>query len=103
MTLSIKRANLDVAKRAELNSAKKSEKDKVTESMVESAILQDKDYQEAQDRLINIGRQHGILKAMVKALEQRKDMLIQLGSTNRQELSLREFGIDIKKVRERNQ
>jgi len=105
IALAVMKANLDGIKRKELElEVKKNDpKGKVTEAMVEAAILQDKKYQVSQDELIDTGRQLGILKAMVKALEQRKDMLIQLGSTKRQEMVLHDFGIDLNKVRERHQ
>jgi len=97
MALSVLRANLDAEKRTELSSS-----GKVTESMVDSAIVKDKRYQVAQTELIESERQLGILKSLVQALHQRKDMLIQLGSTRRQEMSLADFSMDLKKIRENN-
>ena len=95
MNLSIDRANLDAEKRAALLSATK----KPTEAMVGSAIDVDERYVTAQKALIEAKRQYGILKGIVKALEQRKDMLIQVGSTKRQELNLNEFSVNLEKVR----
>jgi hypothetical protein len=95
MTLSILRANLDAEKRTELAESGK----KPTENMVNSAIIIDPKHQGAETALIEAKRQYGILKGIVKALEQRKDMLIQVGSTKRQELSLNDFGINLDKVR----
>ena len=95
MNLSILHANLDAEKRTELASSGK----KPTESMVSSAIIIDPKHQGAETALIEAKRQYGILKGIVKALEQRKDMLIQVGSTKRQELSLNDFGINLEKVR----
>lgn len=95
MNLSILRANLDAEKRLELGREAK----KPTEAMVGSAIDVDSTYKDAQVALIEAKRQYGILKGIVKALEQRKDMLIQVGSTKRQEMSLSEFGVNLDKVR----
>ena len=98
MNLSIQRANLDAEKRLELGQAAK----KPTEAMVGSAIDVDDKYKAAQVALIESKRQYGILKGIVKALEQRKDMLIQVGSTKRQELSLHDLGMNLDKIREQN-
>ena len=95
MNLSILRANLDGEKRVELADSGK----KATETMVNSAITVDPKHQGAETALIESKRQYGILKGIVKALEQRKDMLIQIGSTKRQELSLDGFGINLDNVR----
>ena len=95
LSLSVLRANLDSEKRAEL-----AKDGKVTEGMVDSAITKDKRHLVANEELIEASRQAGILKALVRALEQRSTMLVQLGSLKRQELFLSDFGVDIKKVRE---
>ena len=97
LSFSVLEANLDTQKRLELKETK------VTEAVVRSAIIKDQKYQGASTELIEAERQLGILKALVKALEQRKDMLIQLGSMKRQELSLHDFGIDVTKIKEHNQ
>lgn len=94
MAVSLLRANLDAEKRTELSTS-----GKITESMVDSAITKDKRFQVASEELIESGRQFGILKAMVRALEQRKDMLIQLGGMKRQEMFLSDFGINIDKIK----
>ena len=99
MNLSILSANLDAEKRTALaNSIKKP-----TESMVSSAIAVDPRHMDAETALIEAKRQYGILKGIVKALEQRKDMLIQVGSTKRQELALNDFGMNLDNVRKQNQ
>ena len=97
LSFSVMEANLDSQKRLELKETK------VTEAVIKSAIVKDKKYQLMAEELIEAERQLGILKALVKALEQRKDMLIQLGSTKRLEMVLSDFGIDVKKIREHNQ
>ena len=103
MSLSILKANLDSEKRSELNVLRSKDSSlKVTESMVESAILKDNKYQAMQEALIEAERQLGVLKAMVKALEQRCTMLVQLGSMRRQEMSLSDFGINMDKVHKNN-
>jgi hypothetical protein len=96
LSFSVLEANLDSQKRVEFKDTK------VTEAVIKSAIIKDKKYQMMAEEIIEAERQLGILKSLVKALEQRKDMLIQLGSTKRQEMTLAEFGIDVKKIRENN-
>ena len=102
---SVLRANLDGEKRKELSEQSQKEiegkkKDgKVTEAMVESAIITDRRYMLCTQELAELQRQLGILKSMVRALEQRKDCLIQIGSMKRQEMVMTDFGIDLKKVR----
>jgi len=96
--LSVTRAKLDSIKRAELAAEGK----KITESMVEAAIITDGKIMALTEELIDGGRQLGILKAIVRALDQRKDMLIQLGSTKRQEMVLGDFGVNLTKVKENN-
>ena len=95
--LSVLEANLDKEKRVFL-----SKDGKVTEAMVRSAIITDKIYIDLNTELLEISRQYGILKAIVRSLEQRKDMLIQIGSMKRTELSLGDFNIDMDKVREKH-
>jgi len=70
--------------------------------MVEAAIITDGKIMALTEELIDGGRQLGILKAIVRALDQRKDMLIQLGSTKRQEMVLGDFGVNLTKVKENN-
>lgn len=98
LQFSVMEANLDSAKRIELKDATK-----VTEAVIRSAIIRDAKYQVLSEELIEAQRQLGILKALVRALEQRKDMLIQLGSMKRQEMMLSDFSIDMKKVHQNNQ
>ena len=97
LAFSVLEANLDSQKRTELK-----ETPKVTEAVIKSAIIKDRKYQVSAEELIEAERQLGILKSLVRALEQRKDMLIQLGSSKRQEINLNEFGISTSKVREHN-
>jgi len=96
LAFSVLEANLDAQKRLELKETK------VTEAVIKSAIVRDKRYQMMAEELIEAERQLGILKSFVKALEQRKDMLIQLGASKRQEISLHDFGINTDKVRAHN-
>ena len=96
LAFSVMEANLDSQKRMEFKDRK------VTEAVIKSAIIQDKKYQALSEELIEAERQLGILKSLVKALEQRKDMLIQLGSMRRQEMVLTDFGINTIKVKEHN-
>lgn len=96
LAFSVLEANLDSQKRLEMRETK------VTEAVIKSAIIRDKKYQIMAEELIDAERQLGILKAFVKALEQRCQMLCQLGAGKRQELTLQEFGINTSKVREHN-
>ena len=80
-----------------LNEAKKA-----TETMIASAIEVDEIYQKAQRTLIEAERQYGILRAIVKALDQRCTMLVQLGSTKRQEMAMTDFGINLDNVKKNN-
>jgi len=59
---------------------------KITEDKVKAAVLQDERYSKSAELVNETRRKQNILKAIVNALEQRKDMLIQLGSTKRQEM-----------------
>lgn len=97
LAFSVLKANLDGEKRLSLAKV-----GKVTESMVDSAIILDKRYQMMQEEVIEAERQLGILKSLVKALDQRCTMLVQLGAGKRQELSMMDFGIDIHKVKGNN-
>jgi hypothetical protein len=99
MHLGILRANLDSKKRAMFIE----KGTKATETMVASAIDIDEEYINAQVALIESERQQGILKAIVRALDQRCTMLVQLGSTRRQEMAMTDFGIDMGKVKKNNQ
>lgn len=55
-----------------------------TKDLVESAILQDEDYQSKLVEVEQAKESVGIINAIVKAFEQRKDMLIQYGAEQRQ-------------------
>ena len=97
LSFSVLKANLDSQKRLEL-----AKLGKVTESMVDSAIILDIKYQTVFEEIIEAERQLGILKSLVKALDQRCQMLVQLGAGKRQEMSMMDFGIDIKKIKTNN-
>lgn len=105
--LDVLKANLDGEKRRDLAKENQYVDDKgkikdgrVTETMVSSAILTDKKFLVLTQELMESERQLGILKAIVRSLEQRKDMLIQLGVTKRSEFAQIGMGIDIEKVKE---
>ena len=98
MNLDILSANLDSEKRVSLLAEGK----KATESMVASAIEVDAKHIQAKKNLIEASRKYGVLRAIVRALEQRKDMLIQIGSTKRQEMTLDNFGVNLDRVKKNN-
>ena len=75
-------ANLYAEKRGEMVKAKA----KVTEDKIKNAVVQDDRYAASSEQLTECKRQQGIIKGIVNSLEQRKDMLIQLGATRRQEM-----------------
>lgn len=56
-----------------------------TKDMVEATILQDKEYQSALDKITQCAFVEEQLKFIVKAFEQRKDMLIQYGADARKD------------------
>lgn len=98
LAFSVMEANLDSQKRVDLK-----DQAKVTEAVIRSAIIKDQKYQLLSEELIEAQRQLGILKALVRALDQRATMLVQLGSFKRQEMYAMDMGIDTQKVREHNQ
>lgn len=55
-----------------------------TKDLIESAILLDDTYQEKLEAVEQAKESVGIINAIVKAFEQRKDMLIQFGAEQRQ-------------------
>lgn len=73
--------------------------EKVTENSIAAAVQTDDAYINAHIALLEVERQYSILRAIVRSLDQRKDMLIQLGVMKRQEMALTDFGIDLEKVR----
>ena len=95
--LSITRAKLDSVKRAELMSG---DSKKITESMVEAALVTDARIMALTEELMIASKQVGILKAIVRSLEQRCSMLVQLGATKRQEMLV--DGVNIGRIRENN-
>lgn len=54
-----------------------------TKDMIESIIMRDKDYQQTLEKVEEAKENVGIVNAIVKAYEQRRDMLIQLGADER--------------------
>jgi len=97
--LAVLRANLDSEKRAIFSNENK----KVTETVIDSAIQVDQKFITASQNLIEISRQCGVLKAVVRALEQRSTMLVQLGAMKRQSAFMEDgFGVDISKVKKAN-
>lgn len=91
-------ANLNKEKRAQLDGDGK----KVTEAMVKAEVESDNKYVVLRQEILESQRQYGILKALVKALDTKKDMLMQLGSHKRQEIAMGDFGINIEKIRQQN-
>ena len=71
-----------------------SEGTKPTEKMIQSEVLVSKQYQVAHQALINATRDVDLARAAKEAFMQRKDMLIQLGSTRR--LEMEQIGMNIK-------
>jgi len=67
---------------------------KVTEKGVESSIIQDEEYGEALDKERKTKLQHTILKGIVRAMEQRANMLISLGAHRRAELDMTNMTIN---------
>lgn len=65
-------------------------KSRPTKDMVEASILQDTDYQKALDNITQYSFVEEQLKYIVKAFEQRKDMLIQFGAEMRKD---RDIGV----------
>lgn len=61
---------------------------KVTEKRIESLIIQDEEYGNALDNERKTKLQHTILKGIVRAMEQRANMLISLGAHRRAELDM---------------
>lgn len=76
--------------------------EKTTESAIAANVQTDDAFISASLDLIESDRQYSILRSIVRALDQRKDMLIQLGQMKRQEIALLDFGIDLNKVRQGN-
>lgn len=90
--LSVLRANLDKQKRGEFIRNGQ----KVTENVVFSAVETDPEYIKSNEDLLECHRQHSILKSIVRSLDMRKDMLIQIGSFKRQEFFQTELSVKAK-------
>lgn len=73
---------------------------KTTESAIAAEVQTDDAFIASSIALIEAERQYSILRALVRSLDQRKDMLIQLGVMKRQEMQLSDFGINLDKVRQ---
>lgn len=86
LNIKILRAKLDEEKRKTL-----AKEGKVTESMVESAIEKDERLIMLTQEKIELDKNANILGAITEALNQRKDMLIQLSSFKRQEIFMGEY------------
>ena len=93
--LSVLKANTEKTVRR----VKASAGEKTTESAVAAEVQTDDAFIAASLDLIEAERQYSILRALVRSLDQRKDMLIQLGVMKRQEMQLSDFGINMDKVR----
>jgi hypothetical protein len=73
--------------------------DKLTEAKLDAEIQQDKGYAVLAQELLDLNKNLGLIRAIVKALEQRSAMLIQLGSMRRQEMMMSDFGVDIGRIK----
>ena len=83
LSLEVKEAELDaiIRKEAVKNSLK------ITEAAIQSTIHTLPEYKKTVEILIRMKEEEGILEAVVKAFEQRKDMLISYGSLLKHELN----------------
>jgi len=77
----------------ELISAQKRKEFKITQGKATAKDLDDlvnssEEYQEQKGRYIESKRRHHIMKTIVKALEQKKDMLVQLSAQQRAETKI---------------
>lgn len=61
---------------------------KVTESAIKSAVIQDRDYGEAMEKELKAKHRHRTLKQIAQALEQRSRMLTSLGAHRRAEMDM---------------
>ena len=61
---------------------------KYTEAVIKSNVIRDEDYDKANNALINITYDLNVIKAIVRALQMRAEMLISLGAHLRQEYSM---------------
>jgi len=59
---------------------------KLTEAMVENEILTNPEYQAKYEEFLSAREQEGVLEALVKGMEQRKDLLVSYVSLRREEL-----------------
>lgn len=75
-------AKLDSEKRGEFSGSGQ----KVTEKVIEGAVLQDTRYVDFLGKLLEAKEACGVLKAAMTSMQHRKDMLIQLGSAARAEM-----------------
>lgn len=82
LVLEVKEAELDAIIRKEAGKANM----KITEVAIQNTLHALPQYKEAVETLIRMKEEEGILEAVVKALEQRKDMLISYGSLLKHEL-----------------
>ena len=97
MNIKVLRARLDEEKRELLGKGGV----KVTEPKVESAIEKDERLIVLVEEMIELSKNASILKALTDALNQRKDMLIQLSSFKRQEMFMGDYP-DLNNVRNKN-
>lgn len=72
---------------------------KATEKMVEHECVQDSNYMEAEDTLLESQRVLGILKAMEAAYKMRADMLVSLGTRQRVEMEQTGFSMNEKSTK----
>lgn len=82
LSLEVKEAELDAMIRKEAIKANM----KITEVAIQNTLHVLSEYKETVEILIKMKEEEGLLEAVVKALEQRKDMLISYGSLLKHEL-----------------
>ena len=100
-------AYLKIEHREALHAAREGEKSgsgRVTESMVEAAVLTDPRYQKFQDERVNAEVEKVRIAGILDALRAKKDMLVSLGAHVRQEMEgdpvVRAAHADAKRYRE---
>lgn len=82
LTLDVLDAELDGAIRKEATASNT----KITEAAIQKIIISSQQYQDAVVHHIKMREEEGIIEAVVRALEQRKDCLISYGSLLKKEL-----------------
>ena len=71
---------------------------KYTEAVIKSLVVRDEEYAAAKDTVIQLEYEVNLLKALVKSLAQRADMLISFGAMTRQEMAMTGMNIRDKEL-----